>query len=75
MLLHLRASSIRANRNVVTKKFRKIASKHMIATGAGVVDADYRGPLYILLFNHSDKDFPSECPSLKEHEEGSDHFA
>ncbi|KAG8828171.1 Deoxyuridine 5'-triphosphate nucleotidohydrolase [Serendipita sp. 401] len=34
-----------------------LASKHMIATGAGVVDADYRGPLFVLLFNHSDKDF------------------
>ncbi|PVF95741.1 deoxyuridine 5'-triphosphate nucleotidohydrolase [Serendipita vermifera] len=34
-----------------------LASKHMIATGAGVVDADYRGPLYVLLFNHSDQDF------------------
>lgn len=34
-----------------------LASKHMIATGAGVVDADYRGPLYVLLFNHSDKEF------------------
>jgi hypothetical protein len=33
----------------------------MIATGAGVVDADYRGPLYVLLFNHSDKEFSSTC--------------
>jgi dUTP pyrophosphatase len=32
----------------------------MIATGAGVVDADYRGPLYVLLFNHSDKEFKSQ---------------
>jgi dUTP pyrophosphatase len=37
-----------------------IASKHMIATGAGVVDADYRGTLFVLLFNHSDKDFDGE---------------
>ena len=29
----------------------------MISTGAGVVDADYRGTLFVLLFNHSDKDF------------------
>ncbi|CCA75081.1 probable dUTP pyrophosphatase [Serendipita indica DSM 11827] len=34
-----------------------LASKHMIATGAGVVDADYRGPLFILLFNHGEKEF------------------
>jgi dUTP pyrophosphatase len=25
--------------------------------GAGVVDADYRGPVRVLLFNHSDADF------------------
>jgi len=29
----------------------------MIDTGAGVVDADYRGIVYVLLFNHSDQDF------------------
>lgn len=29
----------------------------MIATGAGVIDADYRGIVFVLLFNHSDKDF------------------
>lgn len=34
-----------------------LASKFMIDTGAGVIDADYRGVLYILLFNLSDKDF------------------
>ena len=28
----------------------------MIATGAGVIDMDYRGILFVLLFNHSDKD-------------------
>ncbi|KAI0736121.1 dUTP pyrophosphatase [Fomitopsis betulina] len=37
-----------------------IASKFMIDTGAGVIDADYRGVLYILLFNLSDKDFQVE---------------
>ncbi len=36
------------------------ATKHMIATGAGVVDADYRGPLFVLLFNHSEKDFEGD---------------
>ena len=28
----------------------------MIATGAGVIDADYRGIIFVLLFNHSDED-------------------
>ncbi|KZV94014.1 dUTP diphosphatase [Exidia glandulosa HHB12029] len=35
-----------------------LASKHMIDTGAGVIDADYRGTVFVLLFNHSDNDFP-----------------
>jgi dUTPase len=34
-----------------------LASKFMIDTGAGVIDADYRGVLFVLLFNHSDVDF------------------
>ncbi|KAI0466481.1 deoxyuridine 5'-triphosphate nucleotidohydrolase [Xylaria cf. heliscus] len=34
-----------------------LASKHSIQTGAGVIDADYRGQVKILLFNHSDVDF------------------
>ena len=33
------------------------ASKHFIDTGAGVIDADYRGQVKVLLFNHSDTDF------------------
>lgn len=37
-----------------------LASKFMIDTGAGVIDADYRGVLYVLLFNHSDADFTVE---------------
>jgi dUTPase len=37
------------------------ASKHGIQTGAGVIDADYRGPVMVLLFNHSDTDFEGEC--------------
>lgn len=32
----------------------------MIDTGAGVIDADYRGVVFVLLFNHSGKDFESE---------------
>ncbi|KAJ6728924.1 DEOXYURIDINE 5'-TRIPHOSPHATE NUCLEOTIDOHYDROLASE [Salix viminalis] len=31
--------------------------KHSIDVGAGVIDADYRGPVGVILFNHSDLDF------------------
>ncbi|KAI6047066.1 dUTP pyrophosphatase [Pisolithus marmoratus] len=34
-----------------------LASKFMIDTGAGVVDADYRGVIFVLLYNFSDTDF------------------
>ena len=34
-----------------------LASKHHIDTGAGVIDADYRGEVKVLLFNHGEKDF------------------
>lgn len=34
-----------------------LAAKHSIDCGAGVIDADYRGPLKVLLFNFSDADF------------------
>ncbi|KAL6298101.1 dUTP pyrophosphatase [Sparassis latifolia] len=37
-----------------------LASKFMIDTGAGVIDADYRGVLFILLYNLSDQDFQVE---------------
>ncbi|KAH9963200.1 dUTP diphosphatase [Russula dissimulans] len=37
-----------------------LASKFMIDTGAGVIDADYRGILFVLLFNLSDVDFTVE---------------
>lgn len=40
------------------------AAKFGIDTGAGVVDADYRGILYILLFNLGDKDFEGLFPRL-----------
>lgn len=32
----------------------------MIDTGAGVIDADYRGIVFVLLYNLSDKDFQGE---------------
>ncbi|KIW93141.1 deoxyuridine 5'-triphosphate nucleotidohydrolase [Cladophialophora bantiana CBS 173.52] len=34
-----------------------LAAKHFIDTGAGVIDADYRGEVKVLLFNHSEVDF------------------
>ncbi|XDG06873.1 hypothetical protein ABKA04_006488 [Annulohypoxylon sp. FPYF3050] len=34
-----------------------LAAKHFIDTGAGVIDADYRGPVKVLLFNHAETDF------------------
>lgn len=37
-----------------------LAVKHGISTGAGVIDADYRGEVKVVLFNHSDKDFKIE---------------
>lgn len=38
-----------------------LAVRNGILTGAGVVDADYRGEVKVLLFNHSDKDFHVEA--------------
>ncbi|XP_024975362.1 deoxyuridine 5'-triphosphate nucleotidohydrolase [Cynara cardunculus var. scolymus] len=35
--------------------------KHSIDVGAGVIDADYRGPVGVILFNHSDADFEVKC--------------
>lgn len=37
-----------------------LAWKHFIDVGAGVIDADYRGELKVLLFNHSDAAFKGE---------------
>ncbi|GAB2246755.1 hypothetical protein Droror1_Dr00006637 [Drosera rotundifolia] len=34
-----------------------LAWKHSIDVGAGVIDADYRGPVGVILFNHSDIGF------------------
>ena len=34
-----------------------LAWKNFIDTGAGVIDADYRGEVKVMLFNHDDKDF------------------
>lgn len=34
-----------------------LAWKHFIDTGAGVIDADYRGNVGVILFNHAEQDF------------------
>ena len=34
-----------------------LAALHGIDVGAGIIDADYRGDIKVLLFNHSDVDF------------------
>lgn len=34
-----------------------LAVKHGISTGAGVIDADYRGEVKVVLFNHGENDF------------------
>jgi dUTP pyrophosphatase len=34
-----------------------LAAKNFIDTGAGVIDADYRGEVKVLLFNHAEGDF------------------
>lgn len=34
-----------------------LAWKNSIDVGAGVIDADYRGPVGVILYNHSDIDF------------------
>ena len=38
-----------------------LASKHSIDVGAGVIDADYRGPVKVLLFNFQQSDFKIEA--------------
>jgi deoxyuridine 5'-triphosphate nucleotidohydrolase len=37
-----------------------LASKHSIDVGAGVIDADYRGPVKVLLFNFGESEFKVE---------------
>lgn len=34
-----------------------LAAKNSIDVGAGVIDADYRGPVKVLLFNHGETGF------------------
>jgi dUTP pyrophosphatase len=37
-----------------------LASRFFIDTGAGVIDADYRGMVKVLLFNHADIDYQGQ---------------
>ena len=39
-----------------------LAWKKHIDVGAGVIDADYRGNVGVVLFNHADADFESKPP-------------
>ena len=39
-----------------------LAWKNFIDTGAGVIDADYRGEVKVLLFNHNEEDFNVNDP-------------
>lgn len=41
-----------------------LAAKHSIDTGAGVIDADYRGEVRVLLFNYGEDDFQGELKWL-----------
>lgn len=38
-----------------------LALRHQINVGAGVIDADYRGEIGVILFNHSPNDFKVSC--------------
>ena len=35
--------------------------RHGLDVGAGVIDADYRGVVHVVLFNHSDDSYTVEC--------------
>jgi dUTP pyrophosphatase len=42
---------------VVLAPISRLVWKHSIDVGAGVIDADYRGPVGVILFNHFNVDF------------------
>lgn len=48
-----------------------LAAKNFIDTGAGVIDADYRGEVKVLLFNFSDEDFTGMIHWLGSLDDGS----
>lgn len=41
-----------------------LAVKHFLDVGAGVVDADYRGPLGVVMFNFSKEDYSGTAAFL-----------
>ena len=51
-----------------------LAAKNFIDTGAGVIDADYRGEVKVLLFNHSEKDFEGERSAIIRLDIGADMY-
>ena len=54
----LLAPALIASARVSTAPRSGLAVKKHIDVGAGVVDADYRGNVGVVLFNFSDEDFP-----------------
>lgn len=42
-----------------------LASKHFLDTGAGVIDADYRGPVGVLMFNFATTDYEGKVKEYK----------
>jgi dUTPase len=52
--------NIRVDHLAVVNSYSFSASKFSISSGAGVIDADYRGIVFVLLFNLSDNDFDGD---------------
>ncbi|KAI9679901.1 MAG: Deoxyuridine 5'-triphosphate nucleotidohydrolase [Caeruleum heppii] len=52
-----------------------LASKQHIDVGAGVIDADYRGPVKVLLFNHGENDFKGEALEAEGTDDADDNLA
>ena len=54
-LLAIKGADILADGRIAPRS--GLASKNFIDTGAGVIDADYRGQVKVLLFNHAETEF------------------
>lgn len=46
-----------------------LAVKHFLDTGAGVIDADYRGPVGVVMFNFSKVDYEGKKGSTRKCDE------